>query len=99
MFEGWHRLIRCRGPELKLVQDLRRRTGIDRKARANDGAGRVVDLVDQAGGELDELPCFLDGMRVCLHVKIGEHAQQGRSDIDALAAGERHQSIEARKQR
>ena len=74
-----------------------RRARIDRKPRADGGARGVVDLVDQAGGQLDELPLFVGAVRAGLNVEIGQHAQQSGSDIDALAAGERHQPVEARK--
>ena len=92
-----HRRIGLRGPQAELGQDLERRAGIDRKPRAHGGAGRVVDLVDQARRQLDELALLVGGMRARLHIEIGQHAQQRRPDVDALAAGERHQPVEARK--
>jgi len=36
-------------------------------------------------------------MGIGLNIKIGQHAQQSGSDIDALAAGEGHQPVEAGK--
>ena len=90
-------MIRISGSESKLVQDLERRVGIDRKPGAYRGARRIVDFVDQPGGQFDELALFVGRMFAGLHVKVGQHAQQSRPDIDALAAGERHQAIETRK--
>ena len=68
--------------------------GIDRKPGANRGAGCVIDLVDQARCQLDELALFVRRMSGGLHIEIGQHAQQGRPDVDALAARERHQPVE-----
>ena len=70
---------------------------IDRKPRPNGRARCVVDLVDQAGSQLDELPLFVGAMCIGLNIQVGQDAQQSGSDIDALSARERHQSVEARK--
>src|SRR6185312_5394751 len=78
--------------------DLDRSSRIDRKPRPHRGAGGVVDLVDQAGRQFDEMPFLVGGMRAGLHIKVGQHAQQGRPDIDALAARERHPAVESWKQ-
>ena len=71
---------------------------IDRKPRAHRCAGGVVDLIDQARGQFDELPLFVGRMRAGLDIEVGQHAQQRGADIDALATGERHQPVKARKQ-
>ena len=94
-----HGLIGTGGPQPELSQDLDRRARIDRKPCPHRRARRVVDLIDQAGGEFDKLPRFVLAVHAGLNVEIGQHAQQGGSDIDALAARERHQSIKAGKQR
>ena len=78
-----------------MISSGRRR--IDRKPRPHRRAGGVVDLVDQARGQFDELPFLVGGMRAGLDIKVGQHAQQSGADIDALAARERHQPVEARK--
>src|SRR4051794_18507832 len=70
---------------------------INRKPRSNGRSRCVVDLVDQAGSQLDELPLFIGAMRIGLNIQVGQDAKQSRSDIDALSARERHQSVEARK--
>ena len=85
-------------PQAELVHDLGRRRRIDREPRPHRGARGVVDLIDQAGGQLDELPLFVGGMGAGLYIEVGQHAQQCRADIDALATGERHQPVETRKQ-
>lgn len=71
------------------MKDLSRRVWIDRKPRSNRRARRVVDLIDQSGGQLDELPLFVVGVRAGLNVEIGQYAQQSGPDVDALATGER----------
>ena len=93
-----HALIRTCRLQPEPFQDFGRRARIDRKPRPNGRARRVVDLIDQAGGQLDKLPLFVGAMGVGLNVEVGQHAQQGGSDIDALAAGERHQPVEAREE-
>ena len=70
---------------------------IDREPGAHRRAGRIVDLVDQAGGQFDELPRLVGRVRIGLNLEIGQDAQQSGTDIDALTAGERHQPIEAGK--
>ena len=94
-----HGLIGMRGSQPELFQDRDRRARIDRKPCPHRGARGVVDLIDQAGGELDELPRFVLAVRIGLNVEVGEHAKQSGSDIDALSAGECHQSVEARERR
>ena len=89
--------LRGRRPDAELAKYFGRRARIDRKPGADGGARGVVDLVDQAGCELDELSLFVGAVRAGLNIEIGEHAEQSGSDIDALAAGERHQPVEARK--
>ena len=71
--------------------------GVVRKPRANRGAGGVVDLIDQARRQLDELALLVERMPRRLHIEIGQHAQERRPDVDPLAAGERHQPVEAGK--
>ena len=91
-------LAGMRTPQPELVHDLGRGRRIDREPRPHRGAGGVVDLVDQAGRQFDELPFLVGGMGVGLDIEVGQHAQQGRPDIDALAARERHQPVESWKQ-
>ena len=55
--------------------------------------GRRIDGVDQPQRQFDILRFFLRGMRRFLHVEIGEDAQQGRADIDAVSAGQVEQAI------
>ena len=93
-----HRLVRLGAPQPELAHDRDRRRRIDRKPRPHRGARGVVDLVDQAGGQLDELPLLVGRMGAGLDIEVGQHAQQRRADIDALATGERHQPVETRKQ-
>jgi hypothetical protein len=38
-------------------------------------------------------------MAAALNIEVGEHAQQGRPDVDALAARKRKQPVEAREKR
>ena len=90
-------LIGARTPQLELVHDLGRGRRIDREPRPHRSAGGVVDLVDQAGRQFDEMAFLVGGMGAGLDVKVGQHAQQGRPDIDALAARERHQPVESWK--
>ena len=85
-------------PQPELVHDLGGRRRIDRQPRPHRGAGGVVDLVDQARRQFDELPFLVGGMGAGLDIEVGQHAQQGRPDIDALAARERHQPVESWKQ-
>ena len=79
------------------MHDFGRRRRIDREPRPDRCARGVVDLLDQAGGQFDELPFLVGGMGTRLHIEVGQHAQQSGADIDALATGERHQSVKARK--
>ena len=85
------------GSSPSFLRISRRRGRIDRKPRPHRGARCIVDLIDQAGGKLDELPLFVAAVRVGLNIEIGQHAQQSGSDIDALATGECHQPVKARK--
>ena len=94
-----HALVGTGGSQPELSQDFDRRARIDRKPRPHRRARRVVDLVDQAGGQFDKLPRFVVAVRAGLHVEVGQHAQQRRANIDALPARERHQAIETGKQR
>ncbi len=82
-----------------MLQDAERRARIDRKPGPHGGARRIIDLIDEAGGEFDKLPRFVLGVDAGLDIEVGQHAQQGWPDIDTLSAGERHQSVKARKQR
>ena len=50
-------------PQSELVHDLGRRRRIDRKPGPHRRAGGVVDLVDQARSQFDELPFLVGGMR------------------------------------
>ena len=86
------------GFQPELLHDLRRRARIDSKPSPHRCARGVVDLVDQAGGQFDELPLFVVAVPDGLHIEIGQHPQQRRADIDALTPGERHQPVEAREQ-
>ena len=86
-----------RGLQPELDHGLERRARIDRQPRPHRCARGVVDLLDQARGQLDELPLFIGGVFVGLDIKVGQHAQQSRADIDALATGEGHKPIETRK--
>ena len=57
-----HRLVGMGAPQSELAQIVSRRCRIDREPRPHRGAGGVVDLVDQAGGQLDELPLLVGRM-------------------------------------
>ena len=92
-----HALIGIGGFQPELSGDFGRRARIDRKPRPNRRARRVVDLIDQAGGQFDKLPRFVVAVRAGLHVEVGQDPQQGRTNIDALPARERHQPVEAGK--
>ena len=83
-----------RGFEPEMFQDRCRSCRIEGKPRPYGRARGVVDLIDQAGCELDELAGFFLAMRAGLNVEIRENAQQSGANIDALAPGERHQSVE-----
>ena len=85
--------------DAELRRDDRRRARIDREPRPHRGAGRIVDFVDQAGGEFDELPRLFRAVRVGLHIEVGQHAQQGRANIDAFPAGQNHQPVKAGEHR
>ena len=52
-----------RTPQPELVHDFGRRRRIDRQPRPHRRARRVVDLIDQAGRQFDELPLLVVGMR------------------------------------
>jgi len=82
-------------PELR--QHFGRGPRIDSKPRANRCESGVINFIDQAGSKLDKLPLFLAVVRVGLNIQVGQDAQQGGPDIDALSARERHQPVEARK--
>ena len=70
------------------------RAGIDRQAGADRRARRVVDLVDQAEREFDELAFFIGGMGGRLHIKIGQDAQERRPNVHAVTLGEIEQAAE-----
>ena len=89
-----YRVVWMRGPEVELDHRLQRRAGIDRQPRPHGGAGGIIDLFDQARGQFDELPLFVRAVRG-LDIEVGQHAQQGRADVDALAA----RDISARRNR
>ena len=89
--------LRCDQPELLQHWDGRLR--IDRKLRLDGSARRVVDLVDQPRGKLDELPLLVLAVGGRLDIQVGQHPQQRRTNIDALATGECHQPVESGKQR
>ena len=59
----------------------------------------LVDLVDQAGGQLHVVLLFFCRVPRSLHVEVGQHTQQGRPHVDALAFCEMHQPVETREQR
>jgi hypothetical protein len=61
------------GFESELSQDLDRCARIDRKPCPHRRARGIVDLIDQTGGELDELPRFILGVRAGLNIEISEH--------------------------
>ena len=48
------------------------------------GTRRIVDLVDQPRGELDELALLVVIVGGRLHIEVGQHAQQRRANIDAF---------------
>jgi hypothetical protein len=70
---------------------------VDREPGADHGAGGVVDLVDQPRCQFHELPFFVAAVRCVLHIQVGEHAQQGRPNVHAVAARQRQQAVEARE--
>ena len=76
---------RDRGRRARIAGDLLR----DRDARCE------IDGVDQAQHQLGVVALFLGGVRGLLHVKIGEHAHQRRADIDAVAAREAVETLQA----
>ena len=81
-------------PQPELAQDRLGRRWIDREPRPHRVAGGIVHLVDQAGDQLDELAFLIGRMGARLHIEVGQDAQQGRADVDALATGECHQPVE-----
>ncbi|MGY3508149.1 hypothetical protein ACVIQY_001124 [Bradyrhizobium sp. USDA 3051] len=88
-----------RGRQSELLHDRGGRRRIDRKPRLDGRARRVVDLVDQSCGELDELALLVVAVGARLDIEVGQHAQQRRTNIDAFATGEGHQPVESWKQR
>ncbi|MGY3466143.1 hypothetical protein ACVW0I_003014 [Bradyrhizobium sp. LM6.11] len=88
-----------RGRQSELLHDRGGRRGIDRKPRLDGRARRVVDLVDQPHGKLDELALLVVAVGARLNIEVGQHAQQRRTNIDAFATGEGHQPVESWKQR
>jgi len=93
-----HVVAGMRGLQAEQDQRLERRTRIDRKPRAHRGAGGVIDLLDQARGQLDELPFFIRAVRVGLDIEVGQDAQQRRADVNAFAARQRHEPVKTGKQ-
>ena len=73
-----------RGPEAELDHGLQRRARIDCKPRTHRGAGGVVDLLDQARGQLDELP--LDD-RTRASVALGERITDTGAEYTAWNVG------------
>ena len=85
--------------ESELSQDWSWRAGIDGKPCPNRGACGVIDLVNQSRGKFDELAGFFLIMRRGLNIEVGEHAEQGGTNIDTLPVRETHQAIKAREWR
>src|SRR5579862_4376616 len=92
-------LIGAGGFESEMFQDRRRRCRIKREPGPHGRARGIVNLVDQARCEFDELPGFLLAMGVGLNIEVGEHAEQRRTDIDALSTREVNQAVKTGEQR
>lgn len=89
--------IGCGRFQPEFPQDIDRRARIDRKPRPHDSARRIIDLIEQPRGELDELPSLFFAVCAGLNIEISQHTQQRRANIDAFPPGKRHQPVEARK--
>jgi len=74
-----HMPIGTGGFQPEFAQDFGRRARIDRQPRPHSRARRVVDLVDQAGGQFDKLPLFVAAMGAGLHVEIWHEHYQSRT--------------------
>jgi hypothetical protein len=96
LFRQRHGFIGVCRPQSEQDHRLQRRARIDRKPRAHRSAGGIVDLLDQARGQLDELPLLVGAVRVGLDIEVGQDAQQRRANVDALATRQCDQPVETR---
>ncbi len=68
-----------------------------RQPARHDPAGRLIDRVEEAQRQLGIMAFLVRRVREFLHVKVGEHAQHGRTHIGPAALAERGDTIEAGK--
>jgi len=84
----------CRNQAGELFQDGRRSARVGGQGRRDDTPRLVVDGLNQPKRQLDKLGFLLGAVIGLLDVKVGDHAQQSRADIDAVPARQIDQTIQ-----
>jgi hypothetical protein len=83
----------------KAARHRRRGARVTRDLPGDRGARRKIDRVDQTQHQLGVVALFLPRVRGLLYVKIGEHAHERRTDIDAVAPREAVEPLKLGKDR